>query len=123
VLELARDSTRVLGFAPDVLFDGPVDTLVSDHITTELLPTLREALSNIVKHANASGVRVEVAATTASVLLRVTDDGVGLRAGPGGSGMANIRTRAERLGGRCDIRAGDERGTVVEWRVPLSTDR
>jgi signal transduction histidine kinase len=119
VLDLASESSRVLGFAPQVLFDGPVDTVIGDEISAELLPTLREALSNVARHAAARTVEVEVSVDSSQVRLRVRDDGAGVRPGEGGGhGLANMRTRAARLGGECDVAPAPGGGTVVLWQVP-----
>jgi signal transduction histidine kinase len=123
VLDLTAEAGRALGSTPRVLFTGPVDTIVAEHVATELLSTLREALSNVAKHAQARVVEVDLAADTAGVTLIVRDDGTGIGADPaaqGGKGVANMRTRAERLGGNCTIAPAPGGGTLVEWRVPSS---
>ncbi len=51
VLTIAREATRVLGFDPSVTFDGPVDTVATGETREHVLATLREALSNVTKHA------------------------------------------------------------------------
>lgn len=109
-----------LGFNPQLRFDGAIDTLanaVADH----LLPTLREALSNVARHAAATSAEVELRATTKSVMLRVSDNGVGgADDAPPGNGLRNARDRATSLQGDCSIRTGPEGGTVFEWWVPTA---
>jgi signal transduction histidine kinase len=124
VLEVAREAARPLTFQPRVVFDGPVDTEVTGPIADDLLATLREALSNVARHAEATSVLVEVAARPAAIVLRVTDDGVGPpdEKTEGGHGLANMRTRAERHHGHCTVEPGATAGTVIEWCVPLETD-
>jgi PAS domain S-box-containing protein len=123
VLTTAREAGRALGFEPRVSFDGPVDTATNDAIRRELVPTLREAMSNIVKHAGASAVSVAISVDDAEIVLEVTDDGVGTPTRPsGGRGIGNMAERAVALGGRCDVRPGDHGGTVVTWRVPRRAD-
>ena len=119
VLVLLRESAGSLGLEPRVLFDGPVDTSVDDRVADELVATLREALSNVARHAGATTVEVAVTAG-ADVCLRVVDDGVGPPApdAPRGNGLDNMATRAAGLGGTFELRPGERRGTVVEWRVP-----
>ncbi len=73
---VCQDSAEMLGFEPVCIFDGPVDTAINEALATELLATLREALSNVVRHANASSVAVEVTVTR-TVSLQVVDDGSG----------------------------------------------
>ena len=64
---------------------------------------------------------VEVVATD-EVVLRVIDDGIG-PPGPDalrGHGLNNMEARAEGRGGSFELRAGPEKGTVLEWQVPRS---
>ncbi len=119
VLALTRDAAAALGFEPRVLFDGAVDAGVSSVVSGELVATLREALSNVVRHAQAARVDVEVVVGD-EIALRVQDDGVGPPA-PGttsGNGLRNMAARAEKLGGRFELRPGSPSGSVLEWCVP-----
>ena len=120
IIALTREATGPLGFEPRVLLDGPVDTRLSDRVGEELLATLREALSNVARHARADHVDVEVTVTRDDVTLRVVDDGQGLPDGdvPHGNGLRNMATRAKRLGGALELRS-DASGTTLEWRVPV----
>jgi signal transduction histidine kinase len=119
VLSLAREATASLGFEPRVLLDGPIDTGLDDRTGAELLSTLRESLSNVARHAGAHQVEVEVTVAD-DVCLRVVDDGVGPPAAgaPRGKGLANMASRAERLGGSLQLRPHEPSGTALEWRVP-----
>ena len=56
------------------------------------------------------------------LLLRVSDDGGGVQGDgkAGGRGLANMRFRAEKLGGVFSVGPGPHGGTVVEWHVPLN---
>jgi signal transduction histidine kinase len=120
VMALTREASGPLGFLPAVDFVGPVDTLVDKRMGDELLATLREALSNVARHAGATRVTVEVDCQD-EVALRVIDNGRGVPAeaasGPG-LGLRNMASRAETLGGRFDVRPGEDGGAVLEWAVP-----
>ena len=118
VLSLTRDAAGALGFEPTVLFDGPVDSAVSSTVAAELVATLREALSNVARHAGAHHVEVEVRAG-ADVVLRVSDDGIGPPGpdAPMGNGLRNMAARAEKLGGTFELVPG-EPGTRLCWQVP-----
>lgn len=122
VLSLCREAAGALGFEPRVLFDGPVDSLVSEEVAAELVATLREALTNVARHARASRAEVEVAVGDGEVTLRMVDDGIGPPGpdAPRGHGLANMAARAERHGGVFELRAGPRSGTVLEWRVPVA---
>jgi signal transduction histidine kinase len=117
LLEVVTDAARTLGFDPRLQFDGPIET-IADDVAGELVPTLREALSNVAQHARASACRVEVSAAD-GIVLRVTDDGVGVPDEVlGGRGLANMAQRAKALGGVCSVTAASDGGTELVWRVP-----
>lgn len=82
VLELCAEAARSLGFDPEVRFRGPLDHAVEDSLAAEVLATLREALSNVARHARAGRVEVDLTVSGGSLHLRVTDDGVGVTASP-----------------------------------------
>jgi nitrate/nitrite-specific signal transduction histidine kinase len=121
VLALGREATGALGFEPQLFFDGPVDSGVGEDLAGELLATLREALSNVARHARATLVEVELVVTD-EVVLRVVDDGIGPPAPdvPRGHGLKNMQARAARYGGRVELHPGPRAGTVVVWQVPRS---
>lgn len=125
VLDVADNETPALGFSPDLRFIGPLDTLVSTEIADHAAAVVREALSNAARHGHASGVEVVITATAGQQLVvTVTDDGVGMTTPTRDSGIANMRSRAEQLGGTCTITspaAPHANGTRVEWSVPLPT--
>ena len=121
VLSLTGEATATLGFAPKVHMDGPLEAATDAPTQEELLKTLREALSNVVRHANASSVEILLRAASGTITLRVADNGVGLpKDARRGHGLDNMQTRAESLGGVCELSARRGGGTVVTWRVPAS---
>ena len=83
----------------------------------------QEALHNVVKHAGAREVRVEVGHRPDGVGLRVIDDGRGFvpdDVPDGHLGLAGMRARAERLGGRLTVTAAPGQGTTIEVVVPAA---
>jgi signal transduction histidine kinase len=121
VLTVLDDAVATLGFEPHLILDGPIDSTVPIDVADAVLATLREALSNVAKHAAASVVDVEVAVGS-DLLLQVCDNGTGIGERPptGGHGLTNMVARARGLGGNADIRATPSGGTTVTWRVPLN---
>ena len=119
ILTIAHEATNSLGFAPRVMFEGPVDSVVTSTVASEALATLREALSNVARHAHASRVDISLEAG-AHVCLRVVDDGEGVPAELSGSGrgLVNMARRAERLGGHFTLSPAQPHGAVLEWCVP-----
>jgi signal transduction histidine kinase len=119
VRALATDAGERLGFKPRVRFAGPVDTAVDTEVGDQLLAVLRESLSNVVRHAAATAVEVEVAVGE-ELVLRVCDDGMGASSEWGdGFGLRNMAARADVLGGSFALGANSPSGTVLQWRVPL----
>ncbi len=87
-----------------------------------LLRIAREALANVVKHAGADSVRVELREEPGDYVLRVLDDGRGIAAhdgtGPMHRGVRNMREQADSVGGSIAVTARPEGGTVAEARLP-----
>ncbi len=123
MLALCHEATGPLGFGPRVAFEGPVDTLVPERVESDLLATLREALANAARHAQARTVDVHLVASIEEIVLTVRDDGTGDAQGrAGGRGLRNMRTRAEKLGGTFDLRDRPGGGTILTWQVPVEPD-
>ena len=121
IFAVLHECAAALGFEPRVVLDGPIDSAVPPGVADALLATLREALTNVAKHANATLVDVDVTVGD-DVLLRIRDNGVGLVAprSPEGHGLTNMSVRAERLAGTFGIEDGSAGGTTVTWRAPLA---
>jgi PAS domain S-box-containing protein len=103
--------------------DAPVDS----EIEVILFQVLRELLVNIVKHANASRVSVELRRLDGRLSLQVHDDGDGFDAaavlmgsGNGGFGLFSIRERLQFLGATLEIESGT--GTSIRVTAPLATN-
>jgi signal transduction histidine kinase len=88
-------------------------------VAAQLLPVLREAVSNVARHAMAEQAEVDVQVSASELVLTVSDDGTGLPDDPTWSGLRNVRRRATDLGGTLELRPGSPRGTTLVWRVPL----
>jgi two-component system sensor histidine kinase UhpB len=85
---------------------------------TVVYRVVQESLSNIVRHAGAGHVRVELGRDHGRPVVRVVDDGVGFSGMPGdGLGLVGMRERARLAGGRLDVQSAPGRGTVVELRL------
>jgi signal transduction histidine kinase len=118
LVALGHEYAPTLGFAPQLGFDGPLDTGVDAEAGEGLVAVARAALSNVARHAGASSVRLDVEVSADTVRLRVADDGVGIEERVRDSGMPNLRSRAEALGGSMRVRSNVPRGTLLEWAVP-----
>ncbi|MGY2133123.1 PAS domain-containing sensor histidine kinase [Hymenobacter sp. HD11105] len=88
---------------------------------------VQELLSNVIKHAQAREVHVQVEHDDDQIVLSVQDDGVGLPASSApatmpGMGLASIRNRADLLGGRFALESRPGQGTVVRVALPINPE-
>jgi signal transduction histidine kinase len=80
----------------------------------------------VVKHAKASQCEINITSNSGgSLIIEVTDDGIGLPthikpSGSGGIGLNSIRERTGELGGRCDFEKIESGGTRVKAWLPIS---
>ena len=123
ILALADEMTDMLGFAPSLRLGSGLGEDISPEVADQVLAALREALSNAARHANASQVDVTVDTGSDGMLtVQVTDNGTGIPEGGRRSGLRNLASRAEKLGGELRLEPADPDaatpGTRLEWRVP-----
>ncbi len=122
IRNLASEFESVAGIPVDLRISGE-ELEVSVEASAQLLRILQEALSNVLKHAEATSVTVSVDYGSGQVAVCVTDDGQGFEvktAGNGlGLGLDNISTRAEELGGSAKIDSEPGHGTSVQVAVPV----
>ncbi|MGO4596395.1 GAF domain-containing sensor histidine kinase [Terrabacter sp. 2RAF25] len=137
--EVVTATSAPLGFEPALRLDGPVASVLDASLLHDVTAVLREALTNVVRHARAHAVDVRVSVTGPMFCVEVTDDGPCGRGGaaagaavvpehagsatpvrpePGHRGLANLASRAEARGGHCSLRS-DERTTVLTWTARL----
>jgi signal transduction histidine kinase len=122
LLRMAQDSAGMLGFEPRISFDGPLDAAVAGPVRSDLLATVREALSNVARHAEASSASVEVFVDRdgGRLSLQVVDDGTGIPEDlPRKSGLANLAQRAERWHGKLSVERRPGGGTKLAWTAVL----
>jgi signal transduction histidine kinase len=122
VLEVASDVTPALGFAPHVAFGGLVELRLDAALIEDVVAVVRETLTNVAKHANASEVTVDVALAGDELAVTVADNGVGVgREAPSrSSGILNLRRRAEQRGGSFVVEPRPAGGTIAQWRTNIT---
>ena len=108
--------------AVPVQLDVRADRRLPEPVEVAAYYVVSEALTNVVKHAQASMVRVDLNTDDATVVLSIDDDGVG-GAEPGhGSGLVGLKDRIEAVGGTIDVVSPPGEGTSLLVRIPLSRD-
>ncbi len=109
-----------------VAFRNELDDLRVDPArATAVYRIIQEAVTNVVKHADADEIRVGIGTRGGNTWVVVEDNGIGIspeRPAGNGLGMTSMRERARLSGGYLDVRPRDAGGTIVEALLPLGPD-
>ena len=100
-----------------VQFSGPlsvIDAALADHAEA----VVREAVSNAVRHADATTLAISVTVDD-DLCIEVVDDGRGIERRRHRSGLANLKQRADDIGGSFSGETVPTGGTKVKWCAPL----
>ena len=118
--ELVHERARHLGFEPVLRLAGDLDHL-PDFIADQLVATVTEGLSNIVRHADATSADIHISAADGQLSLVIGDNGKGIPSQPKRSGgLSNMMWRAAELGGSCTVGPNEPTGTRLHWHVPTT---
>ena len=100
-----------------------IDVVLERDVALSFFRVLQEALGNVAKHSQAGHVTVELMGSSSELLLRVSDDGVGLELEKTkvrtGLGFIRMKERLHSIGGELAVWSEPVRGTRIEARVPL----
>jgi signal transduction histidine kinase len=123
IVRVVEEMMPMLGFAPSLRLGAGLGAQISSEASEEALAALREALSNVARHAAASQVDVSMDLAPEGMLaVMVTDNGKGIPVQVRRSGLRNLAMRAEKLGGELRLSLADPSaptpGTRLDWRVP-----
>lgn len=116
-LDKVIDQLAIPALHTTVQYTGPlsvVDTVMANHAEA----VLREAVSNAVRHANATSLAINVSVED-DVRVEVVDDGVGISGDITESGLRNLRQRADDAGGEFTVENMPTGGTLLRWSAPL----
>lgn len=118
LLAVVSDVAPALGFTPAVRFSGPLESVLTTDVVDDLLAVLREALTNVARHAHAGSAEVNLSTGADGVVLDVRDNGIGIPADGRRSGLINLQRRAEHHGGILTCTPRDPSGTRLTWTIP-----
>ncbi|XAH04678.1 two-component system sensor histidine kinase DosT [Mycobacterium tuberculosis] len=116
-LDKVIDQLAIPALHTTVQYTGPlsvVDTVLANHAEA----VLWEAVSNAVRHANATSLAINVSVED-DVRVEVVDDGVGISGDITESGLRNLRQRADDAGGEFTVENMPTGGTLLRWSAPL----
>ncbi|MFI6483553.1 GAF domain-containing sensor histidine kinase [Nonomuraea sp. NPDC050663] len=119
IVDLVEGARGHLGFMPGLRMEGQLDHQVPEAHAAHLLAVLREALSNVVRHARAGRADVLAEVADGELTLVVEDNGVGIGESRRRSGLRNLDDRAAQLGGAVELETPSGGGTRIRWHVPL----
>ena len=118
VLDVVSELAAHASMSPNVVFVGPVDTVVPETLSPHIEAVLREGLSNAFRHSGADLISVRIVAAE-EVTVEVTDNGRGIPADVTQSGLRNLARRADDCDGVFTIAARTGGGTTITWTAPL----
>ena len=117
-LDESLAGARQAMLAAGIEYDADVERVpMTAQTETVLALALREAVTNVVRHAQAKMCELQLRTRDRTIHLVIRDDGVGGGAGPG-SGLAGMRERVEALGGRFEY--DGSHGTRIAIEVPIA---
>nr|WP_242035758.1 sensor histidine kinase [Leptolyngbya sp. FACHB-8] len=118
IATLARDFEKNTGIAPT--YSIHLSQNLPSDLRTSLYRIIQEALTNIVKHAHASEVTIQLHNLPTGLTLRIIDDGRGFdpQQNSTGFGLQGMRERASTLGGQFRVHSAPYQGTTIEIEIP-----
>ena len=117
---LADELRRMYGLHVNLSDDGEPKPL--DQLRRAIaFRSVRELLINVVRHAGTNRAHVDMQLASNTLVVTVSDEGKGFEAAvtPSGFGLQSVRERLTHVGGRTDIAAAPDEGTVVTLTLPL----
>ena len=110
-----------MGCGLDVAEDLPDESL-DPRYRQELFLAFKEALTNVVQHAEATKVWLRISVEGNELVVIVSDDGCGILSETheaGADGLANMQERLGAIDGRCEIQSDPGKGTTVRLQAPI----
>ena len=121
IRNLANEATSRAGLEIDLILNESLPELSPD-VEQGVYRIVQEALENIIKHANAKQITLELSEDDDTLTLTILDDGIGITevtAISNGLGLKGMQERAERLGGHLEVSSHPSIGTAVQLTMEL----
>lgn len=127
VLEMTRKMRQYAEetFVPNGVeldFNAPndrVSTKLTMDVRRELFLIFKEAVNNAARHSDCTRIEIDFALRSKKIVLQIADNGRGFDPNDEaeGNGLANMRSRTEKLGGRFEIESAPDRGTKIRVEI------
>lgn len=103
--------------------DLPKDVQMSSQARHNISMAVKEAVHNIIKHANASEAIIQIEFKEGALSVSIKDDGQGFEfvEQPMGHGLANMKRRLSDIGGRCSVETGPQKGTLIQMELTIKS--
>jgi len=102
-------------------FDACLNRVPGNETAVYIFRIAQEGISNIIKHAGASNISVQLIENRDALIFILEDDGAGFdpaNAGKG-NGLSNMKERAGLLGGNFSVESGPGKGTTLRVKIPI----
>ena len=115
---LCSDVGRQLGIEVD--FDASFTSSPGDNTAVYLFRIAQEGIHNIIKHAKAGSISMQVVENRESLIMIIEDDGIGFNPAHAikGNGLSNMKERAGLLGGTFSVESEPGKGTTIRVKIP-----
>ncbi len=116
---LCREVGRQVGIEID--FDASINSLLSANTKVFLFRIAQEGIHNVIKHAKARYVSMQLIESRDSLIMILEDDGLGFDPSMSerGNGLSNMKERANILGGTFTIESEPGKGTTLRVKIPI----
>jgi two-component system sensor histidine kinase UhpB len=120
----AGEFQKRAGIKCEVVFD-PEDVVVDTSLSTSLFRIFQESLTNVMRHARATEVKASFRRTSNSIILEIADNGIGITekdiSKANSFGLQGMRERVYPWGGKVTVSGVENKGTIVEVIIPVTT--
>jgi signal transduction histidine kinase len=125
LVDFLKDFSEVRKIPVDLKVDHPEVIIFSSEVEIQLIRIIHEALTNIVKHAQATRGKITIENDNDTAAIAIEDDGKGFRDGKNPEpnlhfGLQTMKDRAESVGGSLSVCSSPGRGTRVTIQLPLA---
>jgi len=119
---ITKDATEASQVKISCILDHSTEHLMNEKCKLNIFRIVQEQLNNILKHAHATDVAIDLSKTEKSIQLTISDNGIGFDTSKNskGIGIANIKSRAASYDGIADIVSQPDKGCNVTVTIPIS---